>query len=83
MLKKSNYLPGKDYILSSISILFDLLDIYKEKILILIEDDSFKRLTKLAHSTRDGEIIDINESLQNYIDTSKYNFQLNQDNEIF
>ena len=83
MLKKSNYLPGKDYILSSISILFDLLDIYKEKILILIEDDSFKRLTKLAHSTRDEEIIDINESLQNYIDTSKYNFQLNQDNEIF
>ena len=27
-----------------------------------IEDDSFKRLTKLAHSTRDEEIIDINEN---------------------
>ena len=83
MLKKNDFIPGKDYIISSISISFDLIDVYKENILKLIENDAFKRLSKLANATRDGEIIHLNECLQNYIDTSKYNIQLNEDYDIF
>ena len=83
MLTKNDFIPGKDYIISSISITFDLIDVYKENILQLIENDAFKRLSKLANASRDGEIIHLNECLQNYIDTSKYNIQLNEDYDIF
>ena len=45
----------------------------------MINDDTSRRLSQLANNTRDGEIISLNESLQNYIYTSHYNLQLNQD----
>ena len=56
-----------------------LIEIYKDDILKLINDDTSRRLTHLAESTRDGEIINLNEALQNYISTSQYSLQLNED----
>jgi len=79
MLQKITFVPNNDYILSCISTLFDLIEIYKEKILIMINDDTSRRLCQLANASRDGEIISLNEALQNYIYTSQYNLQLNQD----
>ena len=83
MFKNVNFVPGNDYILSSISILFDLIEIYKENILKLINDHTCNRLSSLAYATREGEIIDINESLQNFINSLKYNIHLNEDYEVF
>ena len=82
MFQKNNFFPDNDYILSCIGTLFDLIEIYKDEILKSINKNSSKRLTELAINTRDGEIISLNEALQNYINTSQYNYQINQD-EIF
>lgn len=79
MLQKLNFIPDNDYILSCIGTLFDLIEIYKDSILKLINDDTSRRLTQLANSSRDGEIINLNEALQNYISTSQYSLQLNED----
>ena len=79
MLQKIEFVPNNDFILSCISTLFDLIEIYKDNILKMINDDTSRRLSQLANNTRDGEIISLNESLQNYIYTSNYNLQLNQD----
>ena len=79
MFQKVNFMPDNDYILSCIGTLFDLIEIYKDDILKLINDDTSRRLTHLAESTRDGEIINLNEALQNYISTSQYSLQLNED----
>ena len=46
---------------------------------IMINDDTSRRLCQLANASRDGEIISLNEALQNYIYTSQFNLQLNQD----
>ena len=83
MFKNVNFVPSIDYLLSTISILFDLIEIYKDNILQLINDDTRNRLSSLANATRAGEIIEINESLQNFINSFKYNIDLNKDYDIF
>ena len=79
MLQKISFVPNNDYILSCISTLFDLIELYKENILKMINEEASKRLCQLANASRDGEIISLNEALQNYIYTSQYHLQLNQD----
>lgn len=79
MFEKNNFVPHKDFIISCISILFDLIDIYKENILKLINNNTAGRLSVLVEETKDFELLDLYKSLQGYIYSSQYNFQLNQD----
>ena len=79
MLQKLSFIPSNDYIISCIGSLFDLLDVYKENILKLLNDETSRRLSLLANETKDGEIISLNQGLQDYIYTLNYNLQLNQD----
>ena len=79
MFEKNNFTPNKDFIISCIGILFDLIDIYKENILNLLNHNTSRRLTLLVEETNDIKLFDLNKSLQEYIYSSQYNFQLNQD----
>ena len=79
MYKKGNFIPDKDYIISSISILFDLIEIYKDNILNLIDDDTSRKITFFCEESKDGEIISLNEALKNYKTSAQYNSQLNQE----
>ena len=80
MFEKNNFIPYKDFIISCISILFDLIDIYKENILKLINYNTSRKLSLLVEDTKDIELFNLNKSLQEYIYSSQYNFQLNQEN---
>lgn len=82
MLGKSNFVPHNDYLVSCMSTLFDLMDIYKDEIISKIDNNTSRRISQLSNATKDGEIIHINDSLQSYIYASKYKLQLNKD-EIF
>lgn len=57
-----------DFILSSASALMDMVEIYRKKVIKLIEDNSIKNLYKFADNTKDSKIISIKNLLQNKID---------------
>ena len=82
MFNKNNFVPNKEFLLSCLRSLFDLMDIYKEEIISLIDNNTLRRLSQLSNAARDEELRQINESLQMYLYTSKYILELNQD-EIF
>ena len=79
MFEKNNFRPNKDFILSCLSILFDLIDIYNENILNLINHNTTRRLSILSEETNDFQLFNLNKSLQEYISSCQYNFLLNQD----
>jgi hypothetical protein len=82
MFNKNNFVPNKEFLLSCLRSLFDLMDIYKDEIISLIDNNTLRRLSQLSNAARDEELRQINESLQMYLYTSKYILELNQD-EIF
>ena len=79
MFEKNNFIPYKDFIISCVGILFDLIDIYKENISKLINHNTSRRLSFLVEETKDFKLFDLNRSLQEYINNSQFNFQLNQE----
>ena len=82
MFGKNNFEPNKEFLLSCLRSLFDLMDIYKDEIIKLIDNNTLRRLSQLSNATKDEELRQVNESLQMYLYTSKYSLELNQD-EIF
>ena len=82
MFSKSFFIPDKEYLISCISILFDLIEIYKEETLKLLEDETTKRIDTISQKIRDSEIINLNDKFQYFKNGAKYNTQLNPE-ELF
>ena len=82
MFSKSFFIPDKEYLISCISILFDLIEIYKEETLKLLEDETTKRIDSISQKIRDSEIINLNDKFQYFKNGAKYNTQLNPE-ELF
>ena len=83
MFQNKSFVPDKDYLISSFSILFDLIEIYRGDALKLLESNTTSRLDLLAEESNDGEIISLNDALQSFKNSSEYNFQLNNDDIFF
>ena len=79
MFEKNNFTPSKDFIFSCIGTLFDLIDVYKENILKLINNNTSRRLSQFVEETNDSKLCDLNGYLQEYIYSYQYYFQLNQE----
>ena len=79
MIQKNYFLPDKDYLISCMSSLFDLIEIYGDEALKLLEDNTCRRIAYLSEESNDVEIISLNEALQNYKNSAIYNLQLNQE----
>jgi len=82
MFQKNFFIPNKDYLLSCFSILFDLIEIYGNDALKLLEDNTMRRIDFLSEESEDKEIINLNDALQNYKSSAIYNLQLNA-NDLF
>ena len=79
MFQNTSFVPDKDYLLSCFSILFDLIEIYKEDALKLLEVNTSRRLDLLSEESNDGEIISLNDALQSFKNSSEYQVQFNND----
>ena len=66
MFQKNFFIPNKDYLLSCFSILFDLIEIYGNDALKLLEDNTMRRINFLSEESEDKEIINLNDALQNF-----------------
>lgn len=71
MFQYEYFLPSQDYLLTCVSSLLDLLEIYNESILQLLKDNSMKRISQLVDATRDDETISLKDTLQNFIYVNK------------
>ena len=79
MFNKQNFIPDKNYLISCISILFDLIEVYTEEALSSLENNTSRRINNLSVESGDGELISLNDALQNFKSHSIYKLQLNQD----
>ena len=79
MFNRQNFIPDKNYLISCISILFDLIEVYTEEALSSLENNTSRRINYLSNESGDGELISLNEALQNFKSHSIYKLQLNQD----
>ena len=67
----SSFKPLDDYILSSISALMDIIELYPKNSINLLDLNSIENLYQFANNTRDNKIILIKNELQNRIDMMK------------
>ena len=67
-----SFKPQDEYILSSMNILFNLLELYKEEILTLIKDNSLQNLYQFAGDTHNEKIITYKIALQEKIEMIKH-----------
>ena len=79
MFNKQYFIPDKNYLISCISILFDLIEVYTEEALSSLEDNTSRRINFLSVESGDGELISLNEALQSFKSHTIYKLQLNQD----
>ena len=79
MFQKPDFIPDKDFFFSCISILFDLIEIYKDDALKLLENKTSRRINSLSEESGDDEIMTLNDALQNCISSQQCNLQLNID----
>jgi len=70
--EKKSFKPQDDYILSSINILINLLELYKEDVLLLIEDNSLQNLYQFVGDTGNEKIISYKIILQEKIEMIKH-----------
>ena len=79
MIQKTSFIPDKDYLLSCMGALFDLVEIYKQDSLKLLQDETSRRIALLSEESKDSEIISLNNALHNFITNSKFYSGINQD----
>ena len=79
MFQKPNFIPNKDYFLSCISILFDLIEIYKDNALKLLENKTSKRINFLSEKSGDDELMALNDALQSCISSQLSDLQLSKE----
>ena len=73
----SSFKPLDDFILSSISALMDIIELYPKNSINLLDLNSIKNLYQFANNTKDNKIILIKNELQNRIDMIKQSSSLN------
>ncbi len=79
MFNQDYFIPDQNYLISCISILFDLIDVYTEEALNSLENNTFRRINFFIVKSGDGELISLNEALENFQRCTNYKLQLNQD----
>ena len=79
MLQKEYFIPDKDYLISCMSSIYDLIEIYGDEAIKLLEDNTSRRIENLSEETNDQEVISLYESLQNYKNSAIYNIELNKE----
>lgn len=77
MFQKDYFMPDKDYLISCLSSIYYLMEIYGDNASKLLEDNTNRRLEYLTEESNDKEILSLYESLQEYKNSSVYNLQLN------
>ena len=79
MFQKEYFIPDKDYLISCMSSIYDLIEIYGDEAIKLLEDNTSRRIENLSEETNDQEVISLYESLQNYKNSAIYNIELNKE----
>ena len=79
MFQKDYFIPDKDYLISCMSSIYDLIEIYGDEAIKLLEDNTSRRIENLSEETNDQEVISLYESLQNYKNSAIYNIELNKE----
>ena len=79
MFQKDYFIPDKDYLISCMSSIYDLIDIYGDDALKLLEDNTSRKIEYLSEESNDNEVISLYESLQNYKNSAIYNLQLSKE----
>ena len=82
MFQKPSFIPNKEYLFSCFSALFDLIEIYKEEALKLLDESTSTRISLLSKESGDGEIIKLNFAFQGFKNSQQYNHQIDQ-NDLF